>query len=128
VLATELVPLAALPTATHDPPDGHEMSEMALNDGGGVALAQVEPPSELLRKTGAVAKLPVAPPATQLVDDEQETLKTLADDAGSATDLKVDPPSVVSIASPGKVGSVGPSAFGPTATHVELDGHVIENS
>ena len=44
------------------------------------------------------------------------------------TALKVVPPSLVSMASPGNAGLAGPSAFGPTATHVEVDGQVIEKS
>jgi hypothetical protein len=63
VLDTLVVPLAVLPTAAHDPAAGQDRPEMAENFGGGTALAHVDPPSPLERKTGPLAPLPVFPAA-----------------------------------------------------------------
>ena len=84
-LAAAEVPLPALPTATQEPPEGHEMSEIALKFGGGAALVHRLPPLVEDKKTGADAPAPVAPPATQLVDDSHEIFETVADDAGKVT-------------------------------------------
>jgi hypothetical protein len=102
--AERVIPLAVWPTATHGPPLGQARPATAVKLGGADPVVQVEPPSALVRKTGALAPVAVAPEAEQAVGDAQETSKTEAEPAGSVTTLKVAPPSVVSTASPGAVG------------------------
>jgi hypothetical protein len=128
VLDTLDDPLVELPVTTHDPPVGHDNPEIATKPGGGAALLQVAPALVLAKKTGAVAPELWAPAATQDVADEHETSRTEADAAGNVTALKVAPPSVVSMASPGTFGTEKPDAFGPTATQTVDDGQVMERS
>jgi hypothetical protein len=95
--------------------------------GGAKAFAHVVPPSPLARKTGELSFLPVAPAASHEAV-EQETENTEAEFAGRATTPKLEPPSVVATASPGKEGLMSPSGFGPTATQFCDDEHETENS
>jgi hypothetical protein len=122
------VPFMVLPTATQDPPEGQANPAIPTNPGGAAASAQLAPPFALVRKTGAVAPVPIAPPATQAVAEEHETSKTEADENGRSIDVNVLPPSVVSMASPGASGFVTPLGLGPTATQRRLVGHEIEKS
>jgi hypothetical protein len=122
------VPCATLPTATHDPEGGHERPDTAVNFGGGVALLQVDPPFELAMNTGAAAPVSVAPAPTHAVADWQETSKIDAEPAGSVADWKVDPPFVVSTASPGALRLNSPAPLGPTATQVVALAQLMERS
>jgi hypothetical protein len=99
-----------------------------MNFGGAVALAQLAPPLVLDKKTGVLAPVPMAPPATHEAAVEQETSKTEAEAGGKVTAAKVVPPSVVSMALPGALGLFTPEALGPTAIQVVALGQVIESS